>query len=168
MDSSQKSIYIETTVPSIITSRPSRDIRNLYRQEISKEFWEYERQKYNLYISQYVVEECKRGDEDAAKRRLELIKDIPSLPTGEDVENLAEEYYKCLGISKKAKTDCFHLAISVIGKMDYLMSWNMTHLGERYFNEVAEYNYKNNLWLPRMHTPDAIMDIEKEETKNEQ
>jgi hypothetical protein len=141
---------------------PSRDIRNLYRQEISKEFWEYERQKYNLYISQYVVEECKRGDEDAAKRRLELIKDIPSLPTSEDVENLAEEYYKCLGISKKAKTDCFHLAISVIGKMDYLMSWNMTHLGERYFNEVAEYNYKNNLWLPRMHTPDAIMDIEKE------
>jgi len=168
MDSPKRSIYIETTVPSIITSRPSRDIRNLYRQEISKEFWEYERQKYNLYISQYVVEECKRGDEDAAKRRLELIKDIPSLPTSEDVENLAEKYYKCLGISKKAKTDCFHLAISVIGKMDYLMSWNMTHLGERYFNEVAEYNYKNSLWLPRMHTPDAIMDIEKEETKNEQ
>jgi hypothetical protein len=71
-----------------------------------------------------------------------------------------------LNIPKKVKTDCFHLVICVVEKMDYFMSWNMTHLGERYFNEVAIYNYKNNLWLPKMHTPDAIMDLEKEEVQN--
>jgi len=166
MEFPKKKVYIETTIPSVITAKPSRDIRNLYRQEITREFWEYERHKYDLYISQYVWEECEKGDKDAAKKRLELIKDIQFLPTNEDVEKLAEEYFKYLNIPERAKTDCFHLAISVTEKIDYLMSWNMAHLGERYFNEIAEYNYKNNLWLPKMHTPDVIMDIEKEEVQD--
>jgi len=166
MEATKKKVYVETTIPSVITAKPSRDIRNLYRQEISREFWEFERHKYDLYISEYVLDECKKGDADAAKRRLELLKDIQFLPNSQDVENLAEEYFKYLNIPPRAKTDCFHLAISVIEKMDYLMSWNMTHLGERYFNEVAKFNYKNNLWLPRMQTPDVIMELEKEEAQN--
>jgi len=166
MEPEKKRVYIETTIPSVITARPSRDIRNLYRQEISREFWEYERHKYDLYISEYVLKECAKGDKDAAKRRLELIKDIQLLPTSKEVEELAEKYFKFLNIPQKAKTDCFHLAISVIEKMNYLMSWNMTHLGERYFNEIAVFNYKNNLWLPKMHTPDAVIEIEKEEAEN--
>jgi hypothetical protein len=143
----KKKVYIETTIPSVITARPSRDIRNLYRQQISKEFWEYERHKYDLYISEYVLRECKKGDKNAANRRLELLKDIQFLYTSEDVEKLAEEYFRYLNIPQRAKTDCFHLAISVVEKMDYLMSW------------VA-------FRLPKMHTPDAIMDLEKEEAQN--
>jgi len=166
MEFPKKKVYIETTIPSVITARSSRDITNAYRQDITKFFWENERHKYDLYISEYVWEECEKGDEDAAKRRLELIKDIPFLPTSKEVEDLAEEYFKFLNIPQKAKTDCFHLAISVIKKMNYLVSWNMTHLGERYFNEIAVFNYKNNLWLPRMHTPDAVIEIEKEEAQN--
>jgi predicted nucleic acid-binding protein len=162
----KKSVYIETTIPSVLTAKPSRDIRNLYRQEITREFWEYERQKYDLYISQYVMKECERGDKDAAKRRLELIKDITSLPTNTDIENLAEEYFKYLNVPKKAKTDCFHLAICVTEKINYLVSWNMTHLGRPAFAKVAVYNGTRNLWLPELVTPDLLMDIEKEEVQN--
>jgi predicted nucleic acid-binding protein len=163
----RKSVYIETTIPSILTARPGRDIRNLYRQQLTREFWEYERQKYDLYISQYVWEECEKGDEEAAKRRLELIKDIPFLPTNKDTEDLAEEYFKYLNVPKKAKTDCFHLAICVVEKINYLVSWNMTHLGRPAANRVAIFNGTRNLWLPDFVTPDLLMDIEKEEAQNE-
>jgi hypothetical protein len=124
----RKSIYIETTIPSLIVARPSRDIRILYRQEITKDFWENERQKYDLYISQYVWEECEMGDENAAKKRLELIKDIPHVPKTKEVDELAKEYFAFLNIPQKAKTDCSHLAICVVSKMDVLLSWNLTHL----------------------------------------
>jgi hypothetical protein len=162
----KKSVYVETTIPSYVTARPSSDSIKLLRQIITQTFWENERHKYDLYISQYVVEECEKGDKEAAKRRVDLIKDIRFLPVTKEMEELAEKYFEFLKIPFRAKTDCFHLAISVIERMNYLMSWNMTHLGERYFNEIAEFNYKNNLWLPKMHTPDAIMDIEKEEEQN--
>ncbi|MCL2284043.1 MAG: type II toxin-antitoxin system VapC family toxin [Fibromonadales bacterium] len=162
----RKKVYIETTVPSVLTARPSRDIRKLYRQEVTREFWEYERQKYDLYISQYVWAECEKGDENAAKKRLDLIKDIPSLSTNDDIESLAEEYFKYLNVPDKAKTDCFHLAICVIEKIDYLVSWNMTHLGRPAFGRVATFNGIRNLWLPDLVTPDLLMDIEKEEAEN--
>ncbi|MDR2732652.1 MAG: type II toxin-antitoxin system VapC family toxin, partial [Fibromonadaceae bacterium] len=126
----KKSIYIETTIPSIVTARSSRDIRNLYRQEVTREFWEYERHKYDLYISQYVWEECQKGDEDDAKRRLDLIRDIPSIPKNKEIDDLAEEYFAFLNVPYKAKTDCSHLAVCVISEIDVLLSWNLTHLGE--------------------------------------
>jgi hypothetical protein len=166
MTAQKKSVYIETTIPSLITARTSRDLITAYRQDISKLFWENERNKYDLFISQYVFAECSDGDADAAKRRLELIKDISYIPITEEIEELADEYFSRLGIPSKAKTDCFHLAVSVVGKINYLMSWNMTHLGGHSYNKVAEYNYKRSLWLPKMYTPDAIMDAEREEVEN--
>jgi len=166
MEPSKKKVYIETTIPSVITAKPSRDIRNLYRQEISREFWEYERHKYDLYISEYVLKECANGDKEAAGRRLELIKDIQLLPSNEGIDKLAEEYFRYLNIPQKAKTDCFHLAVCVIEKIDFLISWNMTHLGRLAFSKIAVFNGTRNLWLPELVTPDLLMDIEKEEAQN--
>jgi predicted nucleic acid-binding protein len=159
----RKSIYIETTIPSIITARDSTNSIVAYRQIITREFWEKEKHKYDLYISRYVYEECAKGDLNAAEKRLNLIKNISYLPITEEVEHLAEEYFSFLDIPDRAKTDCYHLAVCVVGKIDYLMSWNMTHLGGVSYKKAAEYNYKHNLWLPGMNTPDVIVELEKEE-----
>ncbi|MDR2581690.1 MAG: type II toxin-antitoxin system VapC family toxin [Fibromonadaceae bacterium] len=107
MESLKKKVYIETTIPSIITAKPSRDITNAYRQEITRFFWENERQKYDLYTSEYVLEECSKGDVNAAKRRLDLIKDIPFVSKTAEVDQLAKEYFNYLDIPQRAKTDCF-------------------------------------------------------------
>ena len=166
MQTAKKTVYIETTIPSVITARASRDITNAYQQEITRLFWENERHKYDLYISKYVIEECSKGDVNAAKKRVELIKDIPSLDINEDVERLAEEYFNYLNIPKKAKTDCFHLAVCVIEEIDFLISWNMTHLGTPTFSKIVLYNGTHELWLPTMVTPDVFMKLQKEEAEN--
>lgn len=155
----KKSVYIETTVPSYITARPSSDCSKLLRQLISQKFWENERHKYDLYISQYVIEECGNGDKEYAKLRLNLIRDIPLLPITEEIEQLAEEYFKFLKIPEDAKTDCFHLAICVANKIDFLMSWNMKHLGQPTYLRVSQFNKKRNLWLPELLTTDTFMAI---------
>jgi len=157
MDSSKKKVYIETTIPSLITARPSRDIGELYRQQVAKDFWEYERHKYDLYTSLYVVEECAKGDEEAAKRRFELIKDIQQIPKSKETDDLAEEYFAYLQIPPKAKTDCSHLAICVINKIDFLLSWNLTHLGDSAYGKTYEYNIRRNLWTPGLLDPDTFM-----------
>ena len=166
MVSSKKKVYIETTIPSLITARPSRDIGELYRQQVAKDFWEYERHKYDLYTSQYVIEECEKGDKDAAKRRLDLIKDISQIPKSKETDDLAEEYFTYLQIPPKAKTDSSHLAICVINKIDFLLSWNLTHLGDVAFNKVVEYNVIRNLWVPGLLDPDTFMRKMKREEEN--
>jgi predicted nucleic acid-binding protein len=160
-----KSVYIETTIPSLVTARPSRDIKELFRQEEAKDFWENERHKYDLYISRYVIEECEKGDTNAANKRLDLIKNIPHLPETPETENLAEEYFKYLEIPLKAKTDCFHLAVCVMNKIDFLISWNMIHLGQPTYRKIVLFNADRNLWLPELLTPDVFMELMEKERK---
>jgi len=162
----KKSVYIETTIPSLITARSCKNTIDTLRQQVSREFWEYERHKYDLCISRYVINECEKGDKDAAKRRLDLIKDIRLLPVTPEVEKLAEEYFEFLEIRQKAKTDCFHLAVCVVNEIDFLISWNMTHLGRPTYAKIVLFNESRKLWLPELLTPDVLMDIEREEGQN--
>ncbi|MGO9377500.1 MAG: hypothetical protein ACLP29_02970 [Dissulfurispiraceae bacterium] len=70
----KESIYLETTIVSYYTSKPSRDIIVLAHQEITREWWEKALKRYDAFISAMVVEEAKSGDPDAAKKRLGILK----------------------------------------------------------------------------------------------
>ncbi|MDR3147248.1 MAG: hypothetical protein LBU00_02585 [Treponema sp.] len=56
-----------------------------------------------------------------------------------------------------------HLATCVEDKIDFLLSWNCTHLGFRSYVRVVEYNAKNGLWTPLLVTPDYLLALEDEE-----
>jgi hypothetical protein len=160
-ENDKKNLYIETTIPSYATSRESTKILVLTRQVVTKRFWEEERRRYNLYTSQYTIDECSGGDSDAAKRRLEFLLDIPVVfPKTDEIARLADTYFKLLSIPERAKTDCFHLATCVVTKMDYLLSWNFTHLGFDTYIKVSEYNIKNGLWNTVLITPDYLFDAD--------
>ena len=156
------SVYVETTIPSYATAKASRDLIIAHRQTITRLFWDNERQKYDLFTSQFVIDECSRGDKDAAKRRLDLIKDITILPKNDTIAELAEIYFSFLGISERAKTDCSHLAVCVNAKIQYLLSWNCSHLGMVSYAKVYEYNKKQGLWTPELLTPETLMVLERE------
>ncbi|MCF6300080.1 MAG: hypothetical protein L3J52_03020 [Proteobacteria bacterium] len=77
----QKSVYIESSVISYITAKPSRNLITSARQAITVEWWEEYRDSYQIFISQLVIEEIGSGDELAAKRRLNIAHDIRLLET---------------------------------------------------------------------------------------
>jgi len=68
-----KLVYIETTIASYLVARPSRDLLQAARQQITHDWWYKERQKYDLCISQIVLDEAAMGDADAAQRRLAIL-----------------------------------------------------------------------------------------------
>ena len=154
-----KSIYIETTIPSLATARPSRDMIIAGRQATTIFFWENERHKYDLYVSQFVINECSHGDIEAAERRLDFIRNIPIIPNSEQIVALAHNYQKLLGIPDRAQTDCFHLASCVIAEIDYLLSWNCTHLGIHTYARIQKYNEIKKLFTPLLLTPEALIEI---------
>ena len=46
-----KTVYIETSIPSYLTAKPSRDVRATAWQQITSQWWEQEKPKYKLYTS---------------------------------------------------------------------------------------------------------------------
>lgn len=84
-----KSVYIETSIVSYLTARPSRDVRAAAWQQITRQWWDEERAEYELFTSELVVVEAFAGNPEAAARRIEALEGIPELPVDEEVQDLA-------------------------------------------------------------------------------
>jgi len=161
------SLYLETTIPSYLTARTSKDPIIAGRQAITREFYESERHRYELFISEYVLRECSRGDAQAAKYRLGCLEGITVLEETPDIKPLAETYLRILSIPQKARIDAFHLAICCVKGIDILLSWNCTHLGIDSMRIAQVYNDTIGLPTPKMVTPDSLVGRYKENDSDE-
>ena len=77
-------VYIETTIPSYLAARASRDIIVAAQQQITIEWWEESHLKYDLYVSEAVLDECRAGDADVARKRLGFIDYLPILKISDE------------------------------------------------------------------------------------
>lgn len=123
-------VYLETTIPSYLTAWPSRDLITAAHQQITREWWQTRRADFALYISAIVIEESSAGDEDAAARRLEAIRNIPLVELTKEVTVVAAELVRRSVIPEKKGEDALHVAAAVVHGMDYLLTWNLSHIAK--------------------------------------
>ena len=153
----QPLVYIETTVPSYRTAWPSRDLLRASHQQITKEWWRDVPGRYRLVISEAVVEECARGDPDAARSRLDAIRSISVIDRSSEAILLAAEYVRLLSLPGKALTDAMHVAYAAIARVDYLATWNMRHLASSLtMRRLTTFNLDRGLHVPLIVTPEYL------------
>jgi len=83
-------VYIETTIPSYLVARPSRDLLIAAHQQLTRDWWESRGPAFDLYVSEPVLEEAGAGDPALAMKRLDLLADIPVLVLTDGILELAE------------------------------------------------------------------------------
>jgi len=120
-------VYIETSIPSYLTAWHSRDLIVAANQEITKQWWD-SREQFDLYISALVIQEAGAGNTTAAQKRLEQLDGIPELNITEEVESFAQILIQKVPLSEKARIDALHIAVAALSGMDYLLTWNCTHI----------------------------------------
>jgi hypothetical protein len=54
-------VYIETSIVSYLTARPSRDLIIAAHQQLTQEWWDTRRASFDLYVSQLVIQEASAG-----------------------------------------------------------------------------------------------------------
>jgi hypothetical protein len=126
-------VYLETTIASYLTARPSRDLVVAANQEVTREWWEIRRGEFELFVSEFVLDEAASGDPEAARRRMEILAGIPLLDPAGEVDALANAILTRVGLPQKASRDSLHVAIATINGMDYLLTWNCSHIANAEF-----------------------------------
>ncbi|HOE67044.1 MAG TPA: type II toxin-antitoxin system VapC family toxin [Candidatus Hydrogenedentes bacterium] len=121
-------IYIETSVISYLTARPSGDLVVAACQQITRDWWDDRRGSFDLFISARVIAEATQGDGQAAEKRLEMLRGIPVLEVTDEALSLAERLMRQLHLPQNAVEDALHIATAVVSGMDYLLSWNCRHI----------------------------------------
>lgn len=152
-------LYLETTIPSYLVARHSRDLRLAADQETTQEWWEERRQNYELFISQFVRAEVKRGDAQAAASRLALLEGIPLLPEPQSATELAEQILAAGLIPPQAALDASHIALATIHEMDYLLTWNCRHIHNvAIIRQIERLCERRGYTCPIICTPNDLMD----------
>ena len=130
-------VYVETTIPSYLTAWPSRDLVRAAHQQITQEWWA-RRGSYELYSSRLVVVECQAGDPQAAADRMAAMAGIPLLEQTPEVASLAEALLRDVPLPPKAASDALHIATAAVHGMEYLLTWNCTHIANVTFRPQIE------------------------------
>ena len=121
-------VYVETSVVSYLTSRPSRDVVVAGHQQVTQDWWETQRKRFHPVISELVVQEASAGDAEASAARLRVLEGLEVLEISEDALSLASKLVEQGAIPKKAVEDALHIGVAVTNGVEYLLTWNYKHL----------------------------------------
>ncbi|MDI9335261.1 MAG: type II toxin-antitoxin system VapC family toxin [Cytophagales bacterium] len=158
-------VYLDNTVISYLTAKPSRDVVTNGRKIVTQEWWALAALKYELLISDFIEQEASGGDPDAARLRLESIAEIPKVPTDiSNIENLAGKLISAGALPVVARYDALHIASAAVNGVEFLVTWNYAHLANPHNLGLVEKICRDaGFEPPRIVTPDQLSITEGDE-----
>ncbi|OQY55427.1 MAG: hypothetical protein B6247_07885 [Candidatus Parabeggiatoa sp. nov. 2] len=131
----RQTIYIETSIPSFYYEDRS-DAAAVARREWTRQWWDNNRDVYDLVSSTAVIDELKDGKYAKKDNCLSLLDDIPLL------------------VIEPETGDALHLALASHYKCDFLLTWNCKHLANaNKFRHIRQINTLLGLFVPNLVTP---------------
>jgi len=105
------------------------------------------------------VDEVADGDPQLAQERLDCLDDIPLLQLGSDVDAIAEEIMSRAILPPKSQVDALHIAVAAHHRIDYLLTWNCTHIANaRILPRIHSVLTDRNCFIPIICTPEEMVD----------
>lgn len=149
-------VYIETSVLSYLTALPSRDVVQASHQQITIDWWAG-RDRFEALVSEAVLDEARRGDPVAAARRLAAADGLPVLSTGPEARVVAGKLLEAAALPRKAAMDAAHVAIATTHRVDFLLTWNCTHLANATMRaHIEEVCRRSGFRPPIICTPEEL------------
>ena len=155
----KEKVYIETSFISFLAAKTSSDILLLARQIESQQWWDNDRERFDLYTSAAVVREASKGDGNAAEKRLELLEPLTALQITPETISLSRELIGHHLLPEAASEDALHIAICAAHGMDFLLTWNCKHLANAVIcRKVYHYLGLQGYQPPVICTPAELME----------
>lgn len=154
----KRTVYIETSVISYLAAYPSRDVVVAGHQQTTHEWWKTRRERYDLYVSELVLEEASGGDPDAALRRMEYGANLTALSLNEQAVLLARRMVEQHALPSKALADALHVAIAAENGVDFLLTWNCRHIANAETRSLIEETcHEAGFEPPIICTPEELL-----------
>ncbi len=156
----RSTVYIETSVVSYYTGRPTRDLVIASRQELTRETWPSLLTTYDCYVSALVEEEASRGDATEAKKRMDAIQPFAGLDITTDVQALASRLVADKAIPAGHPEDALHVAIAAVNGIDVVLTWNFSHINNPFTRMILRQVVENEGYrCPEICSPEELLEI---------
>lgn len=151
-------VYIETSIISYLTARPSSQLVAGANQLLVHEWWDEHRDNYELFVSEIVIGEASDGDPIMARKRLAAISEIDILESTNESRDLAAEILGRDILPAKAILDVLHISVSAVNEIDFLLTLNCRHIANAIiYRRVERVIAEFGLRPPTVCTPLTIL-----------
>jgi predicted nucleic acid-binding protein len=158
----KKRLYIETTVVSYLTVKPSRDIIIAGHQGATRDIWPELSVKFETYVSALVFEEARKGDRDQAQLRVAAIESFPMLDIDDDARILAETIIAKKGIPSQYPEDALHIAVAAVNGIEIVVTWNFAHLNNPFIRKILRRIIEDEGYeCPEICSPEELLEVNK-------
>ena len=151
-------LYLESTIPSYLVARPSRDVILAGQQKCTRDWWSKRAGSFEIFVSEVVVQEVASGEPAMAARRMTLIKPFAQLESNSAVKELTRALVHGGPLPEKAARDAAHIALAAVHGMHFLLTWNCTHIANAMmFAKMREICAAHGFDCPVICTPDELL-----------
>ncbi len=144
-------VYLDTTIPSYLFDE--RDSLKNYL-ETTRQWWEQERQHFEVWISDQTIAEVKNGNYPRKSEVLNFISQLPVLPFEERITEITQVYIDNYVMPRVLEGDARHLAYASFHRINFLLTWNCNHLANANKQQhIRIINTRLRLYIPDIVTP---------------
>lgn len=153
-------VYIETSIVSYLTARPSKNVFIAGYQQATQDWWNNRGQEFDLLTSQLVIREASAGDQQMAELRLGILALLPLVDITQEAIDLSQQLFNKGPLPPKAADDALHIALAAVHGIDYLLTWNCKHIANAEIQKtIARICNKNGFNTPITCTPEQLMGV---------
>ena len=139
-------------------ANPSRDSILAAHQQLTRQWWQDERQRYRCVTSAEVLKEAGLGDAEMSRRRLEALSGLTVLAVDKPARSLAEEILAAGILPSAAISDAIHAVVAAQNGVNILLTWNCRHLANPHLlARLRMFMAARGLVLPEVCTPIEIV-----------
>lgn len=154
-------LYVETTVVSYLVARPSRDLIVAGHQQATHDWWQRHSNRFEMCVSQLVVQEAASGDPQAAQERLTILDTMTLLEIPERAVELAETLVRRQALPARAVNDALHIAVAATHQVPFLVTWNCRHLANAALRRrIDALCAAHGFAAPVICTPEELMEVD--------
>lgn len=92
--------------------------------------------KYELFVSEVVLDEARAGDADEVTKRLVALAGLPLLDITPGATKLANQLLTNGILPPKAGRDALHISLATVHGIDYLLTWNCRHIANAHVRKM--------------------------------
>ena len=162
MGENKLKVYLETSFVSYLTGGATPNAKIAADQAYTRQWWEIEKSKVDVFVSGYTLSECEDGNPAKSAERLKAINGVAVLPdNAEAVVSLARKLIEGHALPEGETTDALHIATAAVNGMDVLLTWNCKHMANLItLPKTASVIAANGYECPKILTPKDALEVE--------
>ncbi len=157
----KKTVYLDSTIPSYLYDKRV-EIKTFV--DITKKWWKKESSHFLIWISEETLNEVYRGNYPNKAKIIKFTSNLKVLEPDQDIMEITKVYLKHFLMPQTLMGDAVHLAYASYYKMDFLLTWNCSHLANANKKDhIRRINAMINLPTPDIITPLELFKEEKDD-----